>query len=359
MSSALAPDSEGSPLTKSIATSGFGLLAVLIERRRLLVGLPLLTAVLAAAVALVLPVRFTAAARFFPDAPQSGASLASRLQSLSGLAAQFGVALPDAAISPQFYQALIGSHRIQNAVLEGSIAIATRGDGSQQHSLLDYLEVEGDSKVDRLEGGRRRLSRMVSTSIDLSTGVLGLRVTSPDPDISAQIASAFLAQLETFNVDVRRTRAGERLRFIEQRVAAARAELEVAEDALKIFLRANRRFNESSDLRFERDRLQRVVDLKQSLLTSLLQEFEQARIQEVNDTPLLTVVDVPSPPFEKSWPPRKLIVMVSYLAALLATISWVLIDAALTQERFGSEPEFQRFRSSLRSARSHPLGRRP
>jgi len=343
-------------LTKSIATSGFGLLAVMIDRRRLLLGIPFVAAALAATVALVLPVRFTAETRFFPDVPEGATSLGSRLQGFSGLAAQFGLTLPEAVISPQFYEALIGSHRIQNAVLESSIVVATSERGSDSLAVLDYLDVTGDTEADRLETGRRRLRRLVSTSIDARTGVLDLRITSPDPAASAQIASALLAQLEVFNLEARRTRAGERRRFIEQRVAAARSELEAAEVELKVFLRANRRFNESSDLRFEQDRLQRVVDLKQSILTSLLQEFEQARIQEVNDTPLLTVIDLPTPPFKKSWPPRRLMVTIAYLAALLATLTWVLMSAVLSEDRIGADPAYQAFRSSLRAAHSHPFG---
>src|SRR5688500_13959687 len=63
------------------------LLALLSNRRRLLIGLPLLVAVSAAAFSLLLPRRYTVESRFVPES--SGAA-SSRM---AGLAAQFGVNL--------------------------------------------------------------------------------------------------------------------------------------------------------------------------------------------------------------------------------------------------------------------------
>ena len=60
-----------------------------------------------------------------------------------------------------------------------------------------------------------------------------------------------------------------------------------------MFLEANRQFENSPLLRFRRDELQRRVTQRQSVLTTLVQAFEEARISEVRDTPVITVLQTP------------------------------------------------------------------
>ena len=50
------------------------------------------------------------------------------------------------------------------------------------------------------------------------------------------------------------------------------------------------------ELNFQQERLQRQVQLQQQLYTTLSQSFEQAKIEEVRDTPVITVVEPPEAP---------------------------------------------------------------
>ena len=59
------------------------------------------------------------------------------------------------------------------------------------------------------------------------------------------------------------------------------------------FLQANRRFEDSPELTFQRERLQREISRQQQVYTALAQSFEQARIAEVRDTPVITVLQSP------------------------------------------------------------------
>ena len=51
----------------------------------------------------------------------------------------------------------------------------------------------------------------------------------------------------------------------------------------------------SPQLTFENDRLERQVFMRQELVTAMAQAYEQARIDEVRNTPLITVIDRPEP----------------------------------------------------------------
>src|SRR2546428_650042 len=98
-----------------------------------------------------------------------------------------------------------------------------------------------------------------------------------------------LALVNTFNLERRQSRAAQEKRFVETRRTEARDELQVAEDRLKSFLERNRDYRNSPQLVFDQERLAREVALRQQLLTSLSQAYEQARIDEVRDTPVITV----------------------------------------------------------------------
>jgi uncharacterized protein involved in exopolysaccharide biosynthesis len=75
------------------------------------------------------------------------------------------------------------------------------------------------------------------------------------------------------------------------------SELGAAESRLRAFDERNLRIDNSPELRLERDRLQREIGTKQEVVTMLAQAFEQARIDEVRNTPAITIIERPSLPW--------------------------------------------------------------
>ena len=75
-----------------------------------------------------------------------------------------------------------------------------------------------------------------------------------------------------------------------------RRDLQEAENRLAGFLKVNRDYQNAPDLRFQYDRLNREVSIQQQLFVSLAQSFEQAKIDEVRDTPVISVVEAPEVP---------------------------------------------------------------
>ncbi len=94
-----------------------------------------------------------------------------------------------------------------------------------------------------------------------------------------------------FNLRTRQSQAAAERRFIEHRVEQVRSEFRAAEDDLQNFLQNNRAFQNSPELLFQHDRLQREVSMQQQVFTNLMQSYEQARIAEVRNTPVITVVE--------------------------------------------------------------------
>ena len=121
----------------------------LLRQRRLLLLLPVTLAFLVVTVGLVLPRSYTASASFAPQIAGGG------LSRLTGLAAQFGIAVPtdDASNSPEFYADLLRSNQLLRAMVD-STYVFTDGADTTRATLVQVYEIEeADSGAEPGEGG--------------------------------------------------------------------------------------------------------------------------------------------------------------------------------------------------------------
>ncbi|HVE80285.1 MAG TPA: hypothetical protein VNA89_15580 [Gemmatimonadaceae bacterium] len=276
----------------------FGDLNAFVRRHRVALSAAVVVGALAgAAVAVALPRTYTARGSF---APQGG----TQLSGLASLAAQFGVGLPlpDPGRSPAFYSKLLQTKTVLTHVVERRYALA--GDDGRRVTLTEFLRGRGSSAGERTESAIKKLRRRTALTIDQKASTVGIEVRMRDPYVARDVARAFLAEVDSFNLHTRQTQAGSERQFTEGRVASARTELLRAEGALRDFLQRNRGdFRGSPQLSFLHDRLERDVLLKQDLYTTLAKAYEQARVEEVRDTPVVTVVEQPMLPARADTPP--------------------------------------------------------
>jgi uncharacterized protein involved in exopolysaccharide biosynthesis len=143
--------------------------------------------------------------------------------------------------------------------------------------------------------------------------------------------------------------------MLEQRTAEARANLNTAEGHLLDFLVRNRNYDNSPELKFQFERLSREVSGRQQLYITLAQSYEKARIDEIRDTPLLTVIEPPNLPTgpKPRWTVLK--TLVGAIVGMLIAIFIGFVRAAFRRNaRAGSrdEAEFQvLWRDTLRDLR--------
>jgi uncharacterized protein involved in exopolysaccharide biosynthesis len=126
-----------------------------------------------------------------------------------------------------------------------------------------------------------------------------------------------MSEVDSFNLKSRQSQASQERRFTEQRLTQAQADKRQAEDELQAFLQRNRDFRSSPQLSFAYDRLADNVSLRQQLYTTLAQSYEQARIEEVRDTPVITIVEPPMLPARPDPRPFGRAIAVCVLLALV------------------------------------------
>lgn len=303
---------------------------LLMRRRwRLVLGWPFAVAIVTAAVSLLMRPTYTATTSFVPEAG-AGTKLPS---SLAGLAGQFGLSLgADASRSPRFYADVLRSRELLERTLLAPYAdpTAERGDSAR---LIEILQVRGGTEADRMSKGVLKLSKLVSTRVDVQTGVVRLSVDSRYADLAAAIANRMVTYLNEFNTHTRQSQARERRRFVEQRIAEGEVELRSAEGDLRGFYERNRTWQQSPQLMFEEGRLRRQVDIRQEVYLTLKREFETARIEEVNDTPVITVIDSAVAPQLRARPRRTLMVMLGFVFGTIIAVTLIVGADAFARMR--------------------------
>ena len=248
-------------------------------------------------VGILLPIirpRYVAQSTFVPET--SNTSLAG----LVGLAAQFGVNVPGAADqeSLDFYGKLLESRELLEAAVLAKYRFSTGRPGrpttdSLQGTLMDVYKINDDNSHKRLLRAIDKLDDNTSVHIDMKAGTITVDVIARYPELAVLLNRRLLDLMNDFNLRRRQSQAGEERRFVEARMQAAQQELTQAEDDMARFLERNRRYQDSPQLTFEASRLQRKVDFRQQLWTTLGQAYEQARITEVRNTPVITILDAP------------------------------------------------------------------
>ena len=325
------------------------LLTVLLRHRRLVVGLPLVVGILTAVVSLLVTPTYTATASFAPEE-----SAASKLPAgLAGLAGQFGLSVgADASRSPRFYAEVLQSRPLLERAL-ASRYVDPRGE-TDSVRLLDILKVRGRDADDSMFNGVRALRKLVATRVDNQTNIVRVSVMSRYPEMAADIANRLLAYLNDFNAQARQSQAGERRKFVEQRLVETEADLRTAENDLRAFLERNRTWQQSPQLVFEEGRLRRQLDIRQEVYLTLKREFETARIEEVNDTPVITVVDAATPPHLRSRPRRTLMVGLGILFGAVLGVFGAFGVEYVQRMRRDDASGYQDFVDSLSPQRSAP-----
>lgn len=216
---------------------------------------------------------------------------------LPSLAAQFGVTLPgaDPGQSPAFYSELVRSRAILSALADTNFTYRNEEGALVTASLADAYHIPNRPAPLRRDELIRRLEDATIVRTSLKSGVITFSITAPAADLAPKIVQALLDELNRFNSERRRSAAAAERRFTERRLREVEADLRKAEQAMQEFLSRNRVAN-SPQLRFEEQRLSRDVELYRGLYSSMAQSHEQSKIEEVRDTPQITVIQTPEIP---------------------------------------------------------------
>ncbi len=279
------------PVPDSEEFSVISLINTVLRHRWLILALAILGGAYQAYNASRLPRVYSTEAQFMPK----GGRGQSQIQ---GLAQQFGIAVGgvDGMSSPNFYLDLLKSRPLLTAVANEQYRIRTTRGVVRTGTLAELYGIRNVNPDVVRTRVADRLKGQVNPSVSARTGVITVNVWAKYPELAVQIARNLLDQVNVFNLNNRQQQAGAERAFNEKRLADAQSQLSNAENNLQVFLTENRDFRSSPTLSLEFDRLNRAVASRQSLYNSLATSYEQAKIEEVRDLPVITVLEPPELP---------------------------------------------------------------
>ncbi len=267
--------------------------SALLRYRRMIIALSLLGGVVGLAAGLLSKRVYSARATFIPEEPDK--------QAISGLAmaaGQFGIKLPSGGESgwgPPIYVELLKTRELLEPIAADTLVVPE--ENGRRMAIADLFRVKPGAPALRLERGVRALRKKLTIEEDKKIGGVKLTVTTRWPSVSFGIANQLVRGVNQFNLESRKTQAGAERRFVEAQAIEAERTLRDAEYRLQLFLQRNRGgLAGSPELQLERDRLQRDVTQRQQRFTSLTESQEAAKIREVRNTPVITVIEQPKLP---------------------------------------------------------------
>ena len=150
---------------------------------------------------------------------------------------------------------------------------------------------------------KNKLVQKIKKSIKVkeSKGMIKLLASSKSPKLASSIANYYILALDDFNKRGNWQFTRRVSEFLRQEIADAKLDLDLAESKLKIFEKESH-LVKISQKELKLARLLRDVEVKESVYTMLLQEYEKSRIDEAKEELFFEVLDPAKPPQHPSSP---------------------------------------------------------
>ena len=292
------------------------LLAVLVNGRVVLLRAGALAGAVTLGMVLTQPRMYSSGFAVFPRMAGAGAA------GLSSLAAQFGLSVPgvDLTQSPGFYAEMATSPEVLRPLLDSA-----RDARGQPLPLDRVLGVQAENPDEREAAMLDALARAVKASVAPKTGLVRVKVVTSDPAVSTALARTLIQLLQSTTIRMRQQQAGADEDFGAERLAEAKGELNRAEARLAGYAVRNRFYAQDPAAMVEFGRLQREVQLKQSVVQAMSQSVEQSRVDEQRDTPVLGIVENVRRPLIADRRYAAIKAVAGALAAVLVTASLLLL----------------------------------
>jgi len=193
------------------------ILIVLVERKHVIFWFTAGFAILAIAVALILPFRYTATVTLLPPQQNSSLSsvLSSQLGSMGGVAASLAGGSSSLLKNPNdMYVAMLKSRTVEEA-------------------MVKHFDLMGEYHERYLSDARKVFERRATVDGSGKDGLIDISVEDRDPRRAADLANGYVDQFRNLSESLAITEAGQRRAFFEKQLNQANQNLADAEAALK------------------------------------------------------------------------------------------------------------------------------
>lgn len=330
-------------------------LAGVLLRWRMIAILTILTIIVAVASTFIIPPVYRAKASFVANSSSASKlpGAASSGSGVGGLISQLGGSLGgDPSESPNFYIQLFQSRELLTRIAQSRFPNPRTDAPNDSAALIDILRIKKKDPQLRMELAIKKLTKDIGAGFDIKTNLVALTVDMQWPQLASQVANRLVEEVSKFNRETRVSRAKSKRQFLEARHDSAQMLLRSAEERQRFFYEQNRGILTSPTLRAEDARIKRDVDLASDLYLNLQQQLELARLDEINDAALITVIDSAIPPRKAQWPRYGALLFTSTVIGLMLGLLVAGSLVVLADWRIRNPESWSDFEHTLGRARS-------
>lgn len=257
--------------------------------------------------------------------PEYGNS-STMLGGLGGLAAIAGINVGEATPT-EIYNNLIYSETVLSPVIYHKYKTEEFDDSV---NLIEYFEIEPktiseDDLFTLIE--RDKFLQVVdmfnksimTSSVDRITSIMKNTIRTKEPSLSTEICNNIVESLDKYIRTKRKSNAKEQRIYIEERVNQVKDSLTIVENQLKEFREQNRIVGQSPQLLLEQGRLQRSLEIQQTIYIELTKQLELIKLEEIKDVPVINVKEEAGIPIKKAGPRRSVYLLVIMVFSISVT----------------------------------------
>ncbi len=319
----------------------------LLRRRKWFVWIVSSTVIATIAIMLMTSNRYTSHAVILPSGKSSGGM--SALKAMAGLVGGMGAG---DETSSNLFPVILQSHLVADSLL-GHVYNFELYNHDTTMTLREYI---GKDDTDKLY---HSLSGMTEISTDTRTGEITVAVETKSPEFSRLLVSEYIAQLENYNLHSRKSKATERVSYLQRELKSRLDSLTQSENNLSDFQNGNRNWAMTTNpfILKQLGRFKREVEIKTTTYAYLLQEYEIARLDAQKDIPIVRILDRATFPTQKTGPNRTVAVLVSAFISFFGVLFLVIvIELIQTGIRLSDKNTVDALRNELLDA--NPFTRR-
>jgi len=224
---------------------------------------------------------------------------------LSKIASQFGLATQGTGgfdlSSSSLYPDIVNSRTFAEIMLDKEFYTDKYEKTLPLIAIFTYGDKPIPTNIDTLRMvSINRIPNMVEFKMEM--GFFIIEVISEEPRFSRDFADTLISELDKLQRKFKKQNVNEKVEYLEQKITLAKLDLEYNEEKLKIFRERNRNVDNSPSLLLTQERLQRDVEIQKGIFLTLKQQLELAKIEEVQKSSFVQILDYPSLPLRVSNP---------------------------------------------------------
>ena len=217
---------------------------------------------------------------------------------LGGIASQFGINVAEKSsdlTSTSIFPELINSRPFAERILEREFYTDKFKKSLSLLAILTYGDNKSNIGKDTLI--TRTLGILPGMIAFENSGSFTLvSVETFEPQLAADIANAVLEELLELNRYFKNRRIDETKEFIEDRIQVVKLKLDKLDKELIEFMLSNRNYESSPTLSLKVARLSRNSEIHRGMYTTLKQQLENIKIEEVQNKYLIQILEYPIAP---------------------------------------------------------------